>query len=42
MVQYGAHMKVWWKCSACGHEWEAPVHGRNIGQGCPYCAGKES
>ena len=30
--------KVWWKC-AKGHEWEATIHNRSDGHGCPYCAG---
>lgn len=28
--------KVWWKCSK-GHEWQATIHNRNNGTGCPYC-----
>ncbi len=32
--------KVWWKCEK-GHEWEAGIYNRNIGQGCPYCSGKK-
>lgn len=28
--------KVWWKCSK-GHEWEATIHNRNKGRGCPIC-----
>ena len=32
--------KVWWKCSE-GHEWQASIHSRNSGVGCPYCAGKK-
>ncbi|MDY6313600.1 MAG: zinc-ribbon domain-containing protein [Clostridia bacterium] len=31
--------KVWWKCSK-GHEWQATIHSRNSGIGCPYCAGR--
>ena len=31
--------KVWWKCSN-GHEWQATVHDRNNGKGCPYCLGR--
>ena len=30
--------KVWWKCSK-GHEWQASMHNRSGGHGCPYCAG---
>lgn len=29
--------KVWWKCSKCGHEWQAQIIKRNKGQGCPEC-----
>jgi hypothetical protein len=32
-----SHKKVWWKCKN-GHEWEAVIHNRNYGNGCPYCA----
>ena len=40
MVLYGAHIKVWWKCSKCGHEWSTTVKHRCNGHGCPKCAGK--
>ncbi|MBE5459428.1 zinc-ribbon domain-containing protein [Mycobacteroides abscessus] len=30
--------QVWWLCSACGHEWKAPVSHRANGGGCPPCA----
>jgi len=30
--------KVWWLCSAEGHEWEATVGSRSAGNGCPSCA----
>ncbi|MBR4461579.1 MAG: hypothetical protein IKS51_03250 [Erysipelotrichaceae bacterium] len=39
-VLYGSHMKVWWKCSKCGGEWEATVKDRTNGSGCPVCANK--
>ncbi len=29
--------KVWWKCSACGYEWEATINNRAHGSGCPNC-----
>lgn len=35
-----SHKKVWWKCQK-GHEWQAPIGNRNIGRGCPYCAGQK-
>ena len=31
--------KVWWKCNN-GHEWQATIHSRNSGIGCPYCSGR--
>ena len=35
-----SNKKVWWKCQK-GHEWQAPIGNRNIGRGCPYCAGQK-
>lgn len=29
--------KLWWRCSACGHEWQATVGSRSSGHGCPGC-----
>ncbi len=29
---------VWWKCSQCGHEWQASPNNRAAGRGCPTCA----
>lgn len=31
----GSGKKVWWKCSICGHEWEAIIKNRTKGSGCP-------
>lgn len=36
----GSNIKVWWLCRK-GHEWEAPPARRNLGSGCPYCAGQK-
>lgn len=33
--------KVWWKCAAHGHEWEAVISSRTSGMGCPVCSGKK-
>lgn len=33
--------RVQWKCKL-GHRWEATIHGRSKGFGCPYCAGKST
>lgn len=30
--------KAWWKCACCGNEWQAQIHSRNSGVGCPVCA----
>jgi len=32
--------KVWWVCKE-GHEWEASIHSRNQGTGCPFCTGQK-
>lgn len=38
----GSNEKVWWKCSTCGHEWEALISNRALsGRGCPCCANKK-
>ena len=31
------NVKIWWKCSICGHEWEASINHRCGGSGCPKC-----
>lgn len=31
--------RIWWIC-AKGHEWEATLHNRVGGTGCPYCSGR--
>lgn len=34
----GSNKKVWWKCSICGHEWQAQIYSRTINEtGCPIC-----
>lgn len=35
----GSSRKVWWRCQR-GHEWQAEIHSRVMGSGCPVCAGK--
>ena len=37
---YGSGKKVWWKCSECGHEWQATVVGRTNGNRCPVCVNR--
>ena len=34
----GSGKRAWWKCSQCGHEWEAVIASRTKGHGCPKCA----
>ena len=36
-----SNKKVWWKCGK-GHEWQAMIHSRNDGRGCPYCSGRHA
>ncbi len=31
---------AWWKCPTCGYEWRSRIYSRNIGIGCPVCAGQ--
>ena len=37
---YGSPTLIWWRCEKC-HEWQATIHNRTTGRGCPYCAGKK-
>ena len=37
-ISIGSHKKVWWNCSK-GHSWNADIHSRVKGNGCPICAG---
>ena len=39
-VTISSGQKAWWICDK-GHEWEATIASRNIGNGCPYCDGKK-
>lgn len=39
-VSLKSHRRVWWRCSTCGHEWEAMVYARADGSGYPTCAGR--
>ncbi|MGI5195652.1 zinc-ribbon domain-containing protein [Streptomyces sp. CA-288835] len=39
-VAAGSSRKVWW-LGKCGHEWEAVVHTRRGGCGCPYCGSRK-
>ena len=36
-----SHKRIWWKCKN-GHEWQAAVSKRTIGQNCPFCSGKKA
>jgi hypothetical protein len=40
-VTLGSHTKVWWVCRF-GHEWQATVHNRTNGRGCPLCKSSTS
>ena len=39
-ISGGSSWKAWWKCPK-GHEWEASIHNRYHGSGCPYCRRKK-
>lgn len=36
-VPIGSHVNVWWKCSKCGHKWQASIRRRAKGSQCPCC-----
>ena len=40
-VLTGSNIKVWW-LGKCGHEWQAVISSRNVGNGCPVCGFKQS
>ncbi len=40
-VTAGSGKKAWWLCSR-GHEWQAAIHTRSRGMGCPYCSNKRA
>lgn len=42
LISPNSHKKVWWKCHVCGHQWQATIHSRNSGVGCPMCARKHT
>jgi rubrerythrin len=33
-----SNRRVWWACRSCGHEWQALVSSRSVGNSCPQCA----
>lgn len=38
-ISPGSKQKVWWRCAACAHEWQAAVHNRTArGSSCPVCS----
>lgn len=37
-ISFGSNKIYWWKGS-CGHEWQASVKSRSVGEKCPICAG---
>jgi predicted nucleic acid-binding Zn-ribbon protein len=37
-ISPGSKRKFWWRCAACGHQWQATAHNRtDRGAGCPVC-----
>jgi len=43
LIRPGSNRKVWWSCDQCPdglpHIWEATIHNRTYGRGCPFCSG---
>jgi hypothetical protein len=39
-VGTGSNLRIWWRCSKCGFEWQARPGHRCEGSGCPRCAGR--
>lgn len=40
-VTAGSNKKVWWKCTKCGHEWQAMVSTKTRAEsGCPLCVNR--
>lgn len=42
-ISFASNKKVWWKCKACGYEWQAKVNNRtsSLHTGCLNCAKKQ-
>ena len=41
-LTYGTHKKVWWRCLARGHIWQAEISSRTRNnRGCPYCSNQK-
>ena len=36
----GSHLRVWWKCSKCGHKWQTSIRRRVEGSKCPCCVNR--
>ncbi len=39
-ISIASNKKVWWICDK-GHKWQAPVHRRIYGHGCPICSNRK-
>lgn len=39
-VTHGSDKKSWW-LGKCGHEWEATISSRSLGNNCPYCSNQK-
>jgi len=39
-VKPNRSLMVWWRCLACGHEWQAMIRIRALGSGCRRCAAR--
>ncbi len=42
-VTPNSNKRVWWRCKACGYEWETSICNRNLqNTSCPKCAKKKT
>jgi hypothetical protein len=41
-VTAGSKFRAWWRCPECRNTWQAQVHSRTRGHGCPECGRKRA
>lgn len=42
-INRSSRLKVYWRCSECGHEWQAEIRNRvQQGKGCPVCGRRKT
>ncbi len=40
MYSAGSSVRIWWKCTICGYEWQTTINQRTDGEKCPVCQRK--